>query len=175
MENTPPLELYFLTCKQELNDLIAEHNTLICRISGVSDVVLKEQLSEEYIMLDDKISVAQARFNEAEKLLTDSLISDWYGDHLEFYRGQFVKSSLVDCIEKINNTNISNAIKKLCIRVPTSIAATREMHFLANTLNITIKILNIDGTFLSCIGTYDSTLIIYVNADGEFMLPVALI
>jgi hypothetical protein len=172
-----PIELYFLTCKQELDAITEKHNTLLCRISGVTDLVLQEQLSEEYVIIEEKLSVAQAKFNEAERLLVESLLSDWYGDYLEFYRNQFVNEEPIKCIEKTNNVSILDTAIKMRLRVPTSMKNKRELHLIATTLKKKIKIFSYDGIEIDCIGlnsTDVDNLNIYVNENGESVIPKAL-
>lgn len=171
-----PIELYYLSCKQELDNLTSEHTELILRISGLSDPILQEHLSEEYVILDEKLASAQAKYNEAKKLLINSLISDWFGDYLDFYRKQFITSNPIECLEKINHTNLTDDITKLRIRVPQSMKNKREMSILANTLKKRIVILDYDSTELDTIGSnWLDSLTLYVDADGESIIPKALL
>ena len=182
---TSQIELYFLTCKQELERVNETHNNLICRISGITDIVLQEQLSEEYLMIEEQLSVAQAKFNEAERLLIESLFSDWYGDYLEFYRNQFVNEEPIKCIEKTNNVSILDLATKMRLRIPTSMKNRRELHLIATTLKKKIKILSCDGLEIDNIGLdfadvdnlnkkCGGWLNIYVNENGDSVIPKAL-
>ena len=167
-------ELYYLECKQELDIITTKHNDLLCRISGVTDTILQEQLSEEYIILDEQVSVVQAKFNEAEKLLIDVLISDWYAEYLEFYRNQFTTDELITCIEKTNNIKLSDELKRLRIRIPKSIDSKRELYIIASSLNKKISILSYDGYEIDYIGTKDVYLNLYVDNSGKTAYPKAL-
>lgn len=176
-DTTPsPIELYFLTCKHELSEITEQHNNLICRISGISDPILQEQLSEEYVMIEEQLSTAQAKFNEAEKLLVESLISDWYGDYLEFYRKQFIENNPIRCIEKTNHIEISALIERMRLRIPTSMKNKRELHLIAITLKKKIRLLSFDGTEIDTMGSDSSdTLNLYVNEKGDSVIPKAIV
>lgn len=181
MDNTvenksTPIELYYLTCKEELNKLHNMHSALICRISGISDYILQEQLSTECVSLEEQLSIAQARFNEAERLLVDTLISDWYGDYLEFYRVQFIESDPITCMEKTNNINIVSDINKHRLRIPTSLKNRREICLISSFLKKKIILLDYEGKEIDSIGSdiLSESVRIYINESGNSILPKAL-
>lgn len=124
-------------------------------------------------MLDEQLAVACAKFNEAEKLLISSLISDWYGDYLEFYRGQFIVCDLLKCLETTNRTELQDTITKSRVRVPKSVASKRELHYLAMALKKKIRILDYDCNERESHGSGEC-LNIYVNEAGESVIPKAL-
>ena len=69
-----------------LRSLKNEHERLLTRIVGVTDMVLSEQLQEECIDLEANISIAETKICDIEKKDLCSLFDEIKNEHTQFYK-----------------------------------------------------------------------------------------
>lgn len=168
-------EMYLMTCMQELTEVKQLHDTLICRISGVSDLVLREQLSDEYMNLEEKLSILQAKYDEAEKLYIDYIVSEWYDEFVSFYKNQYIEDTMITCMEKTNKIQLTEFLNKNRMRIPTSLKNKRELCMIANTIKKKINIVDFTGVVLDTIGAANTIDNLIIYTDGSKTLyPKAL-
>lgn len=132
-----------------LDRLYEEQNNLLSRIAGVSDLVLKEQLMEEFQILESKIK------HEEEEALND-LMLDVYAEHLNVYENKFVKEQdFTKCLFNTNNS-LENELKNHRVRLPKSLNDRRGLLTIANCLNKLVRVIDLEGVVLDKIGKINS-------------------
>jgi hypothetical protein len=149
----------------KLND---DLNNLMSRIAGVTDDVLKEQLSEDFINLDTQISMTKIMIEDTTNQYTSLLFERHTAEHRSFYADQFVNTDIITCLEKTNNVEIRNSIKKLRLRPPATLKQKRELCLIANAFNVTIHLVDYEGLYLDYIGKGSNIWLLYCNIFSRF-------
>jgi hypothetical protein len=163
-----------------MDALQEKYKNLIIRISGVTDDVLKEQLQEECVMLEERIQIEASKIQatvdaikQVEIQKFEEFLLTFVSDHKEFYRTQFIKEEdLVLALEITNNKrNLSNMFKQNRLRAPTKLSQRKELLYIANTLNWFITVCDMESLPVDTIGVKKDDSInikIYVDAFSRW-------
>ena len=234
----------------QLKKLYKEHEALLLRFVGVSDPLLKEQLGDDLVNLENEIALLEVSIKETEKnetvyksdesdteMLPEISCDDWneyieptYANEpsnpnhnntnesnntnkptqpnhnninkptqsnanneskyteddwltdeerkilmektkkelKEFYEKQFIKSDIITCIEKTNNMNLQDIIKKLRLRKPLDITQRKELCILLNSIDKKLILLDYEGSYIDTIGKGSTELKIYCGCFIKF-------
>jgi hypothetical protein len=244
----------------QLKKLHKEHEALLLRFVGVSDPLLKEQLGDDLVNLENEIALLEVSTKETEKNETvyksdesDTEMlpeiscddwneyieptcanepsnpnhnntnepsnpnhnntnkpthpnannephpnannephpnanneykytdSDWFTDEerkihaektkkelRECYEKQFIKSDIITCIEKTNNINLQDIIKKLRLRNPADITQRKELCILLNSIDKNLTLLDYEGIYIDNIGKGSTELKLYCGCFTRF-------
>ena len=143
-------------------------NNLIIRISGVSDLELKDTLKDEYLHLTELINFKTIEIQELEMQYFKMYIGELINEFCKFYENQFKSVSLLDAIKKFNLLDECN---KYRLRPITSIKQKRDLSILLSLLNCYIDILDYESNIIDTLGKKDkqqTRIIIYVNLFRRF-------
>lgn len=140
-----------------------EHNDLLCRLVGVSDTVLLDQLTEEYQEILTKLNDAEACLKNIEKQYMSFLIESWIEENKLFYSNQFIEDELIVCLEINNRVTLQKKLNDLRIRIPKDLCAKRELNILAKEFKKKIKVLDFQCNEVDTYGTHPDEWILYTN------------
>lgn len=167
-----------------LNKLFDKHKALIIRIACVTDNVLREQLQEECVELENSIHILESQL-DAEKLelkrlekehkqrTFDATVCNIVKEHKDYYNTQFVKENdLIYAVEITNNIrNLTQKLSKHRLRRPMSLKQRRELYVVASTLKWCIEICDMEGYVVDEISPtveYTSKIKIYINVFSRW-------
>jgi hypothetical protein len=151
------------------------HNDILVKSISVSDVVLKEQLYEGYLIEKEKLDLADAKLAEFESIYLKYLTSEWLADLIKFYADQYIECELRDCLLQDYNLDIDNLAKKYRMRPIKSLEQKRELCLLLNHIGKQIHIIDYAGNHVETIGRKTETSqICFVRCIGlEQVVPVS--
>ncbi len=96
----------------KIKEIKIKENELLIRISGVTQDVLKEQLSEEYYDLQQKNIMLESQLESIRNIIYTNIILSSENDLYVYYELQFKKEyDIISALERTNNIDI----KKLLI------------------------------------------------------------
>jgi hypothetical protein len=141
-----------------LNILYNLHDSLLSRIVGISDTLLKEQLQEEYALM--QVEIAQLEHRTWLNVLDEMHVAIF-----EYYSSQYTYTdNLFDLLEDC----IVEKIKMSRCRVPRIVDQRAFLH-LANGINAELKILDIENKLIFSVG-YGTCISIHVNENQSAQL-----
>lgn len=151
-----------------LRSLKNEHERLLTRIVGVTDVILSEQLQEECVDLEANISIAETKICDIEKKDLCSLFDEIKNEHIQFYKTQWILADPILCLEKTNNIQLFDVLKKHRLRIPSNMNQRRELCLIANELDYRITLLDYEGFQIDHIGKGTFNLYLHCNCFHRF-------
>lgn len=154
-----------------LKNLNEQHANLLCRLVGVSDDILREQLREEYIAVENSIAETTAKIESLDKQAINELSKNIFDDMRDFYVHQFrAVDSIIEAINVTNQVDLSLIAQQHRVRLPTSISDRRTLCLLTTVLNRQIKLLDYEGILIDTIGREYSNapLIIYIMCFSKY-------
>lgn len=154
-----------------LNKLNEQHANLLCRLVGVSDDVLREQLREEYLAVENQIAETTAIIDSLDKQSIAELSKNIFDDMRDFYVHQFKPTeSIIEAIDITNQIDLHAIAQQYRIRLPTGITDRRTLCLLTNILNRQIRLVDYEGILIDTIGKEypNEPLIIYIMCFSKY-------
>jgi hypothetical protein len=138
----------------DLETLYKKQTELLMRISGLTDCVLIEQVQEEYLMLENKIAIA-------EEVEIKKKIQIIYEDLLKFYHDQYTESDIITALEKTNKLDLHAIMSKHRIRP--QIKSRKDLCTISNTIKKKIIVCDLENRIVDEIGCYDASVKYYIG------------
>lgn len=154
--------------KNKLYKLEKEHENLLLRIVGVTDSLLRDQLRQDFIDVENNIKELNLEINNIKQIVMIEIAEDIKQDHLLFYNNQFVNDDPITCIEKTNNICLREIIIKKRMRIPPDITYRREVCLIANEINKKIVLLDYESNVIDYIGKGDGEIKLYCSCFLRF-------
>jgi len=141
----------------QLIKLYEQQSTLINRICGVTDSVLKDQLAEEYRDLEYNITNTENQYyhNKFNEIIIE---------HINYYNRMFYKTDIITALEKTNNIDINTILQKKRLRIP-KLDNRRSLLLLANELSSIIVVKDLESRIVDCIGNTKESKKKYLYVD----------
>lgn len=152
--------------EQQYDEINEQHNTLLCRLVGVSDDILREQLTEEYQLLLAKLNEIAEIKKTLEQQYLDSLTSEWVTENKQLHANKYIEDTLIVCIELNNNINLQRRLRDMRLRIPASLESKRELFQIAKEFNKKIKVLDFQGNEINSFGSGSEEWVLYAD-DGK--------
>ena len=149
-----------------LDKLYQQQNDLVQRIAGLTDYILKEQVQEEFVMLEEKI--AKIREQVETRSLHEKLV-EICKEHVAYYKTQFIlEKNMVTAIEKTNNIDLTLLLNKHRLRIPKGLNNRRDLCIMANALKKVVVVKDLEGIIIDQIGNWEKN-------DSLVDLPVLIL
>ncbi len=146
-----PFALDVIESVENYNKSLEKHNAILGRIAGVSDIVLKEQLQQEYNRYYENLELAEIAVKTSNMNYIKFMSNDW----LEELRGVYLTGTVqVDFVEALlfNEINITAICNKLKCRPINNIHQKRELTLLLNNLNLQLHIVDLEFVTIDRMG-----------------------
>jgi hypothetical protein len=145
-----------------INKLTESSNNILIRLVGVTDVLLLEQLRDDY---QNSVSYIAAKEAEYYKKLLVTIKERF----IKNYKGHFLPiDNIISHLDKTYNTQLTDDIKKYRLREPKDIHDRRNLLLIANTLNVTFVVKDLEGYILDTIGKHKMQYEITVDLMKRF-------
>ncbi len=135
-----------------------KQNEVIVRIVSVTDFITKQQLQEEYEMINNQLNSISNELENLKKSYITQISVDMLDDMCLFYKTQFEEVSLVGSL-KAQGIDLLAVEKKNRLKPIRDISQKRELCMLASILNAQIKIIDCQGQCIDYIGKSAPTII----------------
>jgi hypothetical protein len=131
------------TSIENYNKTLEKHNTILGRIVGVSDIVLKEQLQQEYSRYYENLELAEIAVKTSNMNYIKFMSIGWLAELRSIYLMGTVQ---VDFIEALlfNGIDIVALCNKLKCRPINNTQQKRELTLLLNNLDLQLHIIDLE-------------------------------
>ena len=153
-----------LSLVEKINLCNVNLNNILHRLSAVSDLVLKEQLGEECIELENDLSLYTMQLTQLTTIIYQDIFSKGIDDLYIFYLGQFKpEENQIIALEKTNNISIMHLVKKFRIRIIPDYIDRKNLIDISTMLKCKIIIKDMQNIILDVVNIYEKELILYVG------------